>query len=261
MGQVHDVVSDEACCETCRKAEPTTAPAPMVRGHLTPAAYLALQRSSGNLALGRLLRQEVDAAASSGAPQEGAGGAEQQEAEQGDDADLKLDPVGAIPAPTPVPVEYNAAGPTLEGKTSAAYGGTDAVIAPDPPNVSRGPNKTIIAKATVSATFASNPTVAMPDIDNRGFTACQHKNAEKFLQSTLGPHEQLHVQAFKTNFDGAWSKPFTLTVKDTEDLKTQVKALYDAEFASRKAKADAASAALDANGKNVFTWDMDAACP
>ena len=93
----------------------------------------------------------------------------------------------------------------------------------------------------------------MPDIDNRGFTDCQHKNAEKFLANVLGPHEQLHVSAFKTNFDGKWSKPFDLTVKDADDATGQMKGIYDTEFASRKQKADDASHDLDTGGKNNFT--------
>ena len=98
------------------------------------------------------------------------------------------------------------------------------------------------------------------DLDSHGFTDCQRKNAEKFVKNVLDPHEQAHVKAYKTNFDGKWSKPFDLTVNDTADATAQIKAIYDTEFADRKKKADDASGDLDAGGKNQFTWDMDEGC-
>lgn len=49
-------------------------------------------------------------------------------------------------------------------------------------------------------------------------------------------------------------------MKDATDATAQIKDIYDAEFASRKKKADDASGDLDAGGKNQFTWDMDEGC-
>ena len=81
------------------------------------------------------------------------------------------------------------------------------------------------------------------------------------MKNVLAPHEQLHVKAFTSNFDGAWKKTFDLKVCGTDDATAKIQALYDAEIAARKAKATAASDDLDANGKNQFTWDMDEGCP
>ena len=213
---------------------------------------LGLQASAGNMAVGRLLRQEDHAAA--GGEQEGAA----QGADQ--DSDVKLSAIGAIPAHEPVAVEVFASGPQLEGKTHANYTSTDAVITPDPPKASKAPGGGIRAQGAVSATFSSSPTVDPYDLDSHGFTDCQRKNAEKFIKNTLDPHEQAHVKAYKTNFDGKWSKPFDLTVKDTADATAQITAIYNKEFADRKKKADDASGDLDAGGKNQFTWDMDEGC-
>ena len=69
------------------------------------------------------------------------------------------------------------------------------------------------------------------------------------------------MKAFTSNFDGAWKKAFDLKVCGTDDAEAKIQALYDTELEARKAKAEAASDALDAGGKNQFTWDMDEGCP
>jgi hypothetical protein len=219
---------------------------PIVRGRLTPGSVMALQRSAGNAAVTRLLRQDDEAATA-------------QQPAGADAAEVKLDPI-TIPVQGPIAIEVFGAGPKLEGKTHAAYTSTDPVVTPNPPKASKGPGGGIRAQGTVSSTFASNPTVDPYDLDSHGFTDCQHKNAEKFIKNTLDPHEQAHVNAFKTNFDGRWSSPFDLTVKDAADATTQIKGVYDTEFAARKKKADDASGDLDAGGKNNFVWDMDEGC-
>jgi hypothetical protein len=255
--------------ETAADLLETSVLEPLVRTRLTPGTVLALQRSAGNVAVTRLLRQDDGGAAPSapepsapvsaagGAQPDGLAGAAADGAEA--DAEVKLDPI-VIPSQGPIEVEVFAAGPQLEGKTHAGYTSTDPVVAPNPPKASKAPGGKIRAQGTVTSTFASNPTVDPYDLDSHGFTDCQHKNAEKFVKNVLDPHEQQHVAAFKKNFDGNWSKPFDLTVKDAADATEQVKAIYDKEFADRKKKADDASADLDSGGKNQFVWDMDEGC-
>jgi hypothetical protein len=200
----------------------------------------------------------AQAEASGAAGAGGTAGAEGAAGEAADAADIKLSPI-VIPAQGPIEVEEFANGPKLEGKTHAGYTSTDPAVSPNPPKASKAPNG-IRAQGTVSSTFASNPTVDPYDLDSHGFTDCQRKNADKFIKDTLDPHEQQHVSAFRTNFDGKWSKPFDLTVKDADDATAQIKVIYDTEFAARKKKADDANAALDAGGKNNFVWDMDEGC-
>jgi hypothetical protein len=241
-------LKEVASAETSRKPlsaeEKSAAPSPPIRSRLAAVPVLALQGAAGNSAVLRLLRQEDETKA-------GPEGAQEEEVELGSIR---------IPAHEPVAVEVFGAGPQLEGKTHANYTSTDAVITPDPPKASRAPGGKIRAQGAVSATFSSAPTVDPYDLDSHGFTDCQRKNAERFIKNTLDPHEQAHVKAYKTNFDGKWSKPFDLTVNDTADATTQITAIYNKEFADRKKKADDASGDLDTGGKNQFTWDMDEGC-
>jgi hypothetical protein len=245
VSAVREIASEEAVREPVSAGEKSVAPSPPILSHMTPVPVLALQASAGNAAVVRLLRQEDPTGAVTEGPEEG--------------TEVKLDPI-TIPAHEPVEVEVYANGPQLEGKTHANYTSTDAVVTPDPPKASRAPGGKIRAQGAVSATFSSNPTVDPYDLDSHGFTDCQRKNAEKFVKNTLDPHEQAHVKAYKTNFDGAWSKPFDLIVTDTTDATTQIKKIYNDEFDARKKKADDASNDLDAGGKNHFTWDMDEGC-
>jgi hypothetical protein len=243
---VKDVATEEAVREPVAAGAKSLAPSPRIRSQATAVPVLALQASAGNAAVGRLLRQDDLNQAVTEGPEEG--------------TEVKLDPINSIPAHEPVDVEVYANGPQLEGKTHAHYTSTDAVITPDPPKASRAPGGKIRAQGSVSATFSSAPTVDPYDLDSHGFTDCQRKNAEKFIKNTLDPHEQAHVKAYTTNFDGAWSKPFDLIVTDAADAKAQITKIYNDEFAARKKKADDASNDLDAGGKNHFTWDMDEGC-
>jgi hypothetical protein len=271
MLRVAEPISEEAAPQSVAPEAIAAVPGgavlePLVRTRLSPGTVLALQRSAGNAAVTRLLREDdasaaapaaAPAASSAGAQLEGPAAADGTDADA--DADVKLDPIVITPQ-GPIEVEVLGAGPQLEGKTHAGYTSTDPVVAPNPPKASKAPGGKIRAQGTVSSTFASNPTVDPYDLDSHGFTDCQRKNAEKFIKDTLDPHEQQHVAAFKTNFDGNWSKPFDLTVTDATDATAQVKGLYDTEFAARKKKADDASNDLDSGGKNHFVWDMDEGC-
>jgi hypothetical protein len=267
MLRVQEVSLEEVVPQSVSAEMEAAAPAPLMRSRLSPTTVLALQRLAGNQAVVQLLRQQDARGAAAGQDVGGAqsaatssAGGDQQGAGAGadDGGDVKLPPI-TIPAQDPVSVEVYAAGPKLEGKTTASYTSTDPLVAPNPPKASKAPGG-IRAQGTVSSTFSSNPTVDPYDLDGHGFTDCQRKNAEKFIKQTLDPHEQQHVSAFKTNFDGNWSKPFDLTVKDADDATGQIKGIYDTEFAARKKKADDASADLDSGGKNNFVWDMDEGC-
>ena len=207
--------------------------------------------------------------------QSSSGGSEAAPAQEG--APAEAGPAGQdevslgsidLTAREPVEVEVFAAGPRLEGKTTAHFDGSTPTITPNPPKASRakgcpdcGDENCIRAQGTTSATFASTPAIELPDLYGYDFTDCQRKNAEKFVKNVLAPHEQLHVKEFTSKFDGAWKKAFDLKVCGTDDATSKIQALYDTELEARKAKATAASDALDANGKNQFTWDMDEGCP
>jgi hypothetical protein len=235
--------------QTAMAATSAVAPvgAPAWSGALNAETVVALQRTAGNTAVARLL--------------DGAGTT--------DDADGEGEPI-ALPAGMtfhrePEEVVAYAAGPTLEGKTTATFDSTGH-FDPDPPKAraAKGCTCTGGTCMQVQGSFVidydSKPVVKLPDVPE-GLTECQRKNAQKFIRDVLAPHEQEHVKAFRTNFDGTTKRKFDLKVCSAEELKEKIDADYVAELAARKQKAMDESDKLDANGANQFTWDMDAGCP
>jgi hypothetical protein len=221
--------------------------APVLRGALTADTVVALQRTAGNTAVARLL--------------DGAGTT--------DDADGEGEPI-ALPAGMtfhrePEEVVAYAAGPKLEGKTTATFD-SQGHFDPDPPKAKAAKGCTCTGGTCMQVhgsfvvDYDSKPVVALPDIPD-GLTDCQRKNAQKFIRDVLAPHEQEHVRAFRSNFDGTTKRKFDLKVCSAEELKEKVDGDYVTELEARKQKAMDASNKLDANGANQFTWDMDAGCP
>jgi hypothetical protein len=282
-----------------RATTPAVAASPaavsLAPGLLSPAAVLLLQQSAGNAAVAALLRRghaggdghactcddgtadeemcescrrkrPLRRAAESGSlhRQEAPEGGETPEGEE--EEPVSLGTISIAPA-EPVKVVVFAPGPTLKGETTAHYSSDTPTLVPNPPKASRakgckecGNESCIRAQGTMVVTYASNPTVELPDLDRYGFTDCQRKNAEKFVNNVLSPHEQEHVKTFIRLFDGTVKTPFDLKVCSTDDAAAKIDALYKAQLEARREKAQAASDALDAGGKNQFTWDMDEGC-
>ena len=287
----HEQVSSPAPLERAPAQTASASPlaAPLSLARLNPAAVLLLQRSAGNAAVAGLLRRQHGegaghaCACDDGTAEEeicescrherrlrepaGHGSLQRQEVpEEEEEEEVSLGPV-SIPAAEPVEVTVFAPGPKLKGETTANYTSDTPTIVPNPPKATKakgcpdcGDKSCIRARGTYVVTYASNPTVTLPDLDGYGFTDCQRKNAEKFVKSVLSPHEQEHVKAFKTHFDGTKKTPFDLKVCSTEDATAKIKAMYLADFEARRSKAQAVSDALDEGGKNEFTWDMDEGC-
>jgi hypothetical protein len=262
-------------------ADPATRPAaaaPASVGlpgrQLTPGSLLRLQQTIGNAAVGRLLRCAGPGCACGGTCaacreeqderllQRQADDDAQPEPKEGDPVEL---PSMTFEAEVEEATDF-AQGPLLHGKTTANFGGSAQTV-PDPPKASRakgcpdcGDDSCIRAQGTLVSTYASNPSVEMPDPDALDLTDCQKKNARKFINGTLTQHEQQHVKAFTSNYDGTTKRPFDIKACSADDVKTKLEAMFDTEQAARKKKAKDASDALDAGGKNQFVWDMDAGC-
>jgi hypothetical protein len=233
-------------------AAPVPAPAaPATSGSgLDPAGVLALQRNAGNAAVSRMLEPD--------------GGAGEEEPAEGEAA------VGEeIPFPTGMtfhqePEEFVAfaAGPKLEGKTTAHWDSLGH-FDPDPPKATRatgcGCPTCMRVQGSFVVEYASNPTVKLPDVPD-SLTDCQKRNAEKFIRDVLDPHEQQHVTTFKKFFDGKTTRKFDIKACSADEVKSQIDSGYVAELEARKKVAQAESDKLDANGANQFTWDMDADC-
>jgi len=288
----HEQVSSPASPERAPAQMASASPlvATLSPALLSPAAVLLLQRSAGNAAVAGLLRRGHAAGDGHGCACDGrtpeeemcedcrkkrllrhateGGSLQRQEMpeEEEQEEEVSLGTV-SIPAAEPVEVTVFAPGPKLKGETTANYTSDTPTIVPNPPKATKakgcpdcGDKSCIRARGTYVVTYASNPTVTLPDLDGYGFTDCQRKNAEKFVKNVLSPHEQEHVKAFKTHFDGTKKTPFDLKVCSTEDATAKIKAMYLADFEARRSKAQAVSDALDEGGKNEFTWDMDEGC-
>jgi hypothetical protein len=224
---------------------PAVAHAPAWTGALSTDTVIALQRTAGNTAVARLL--------------DGAGEPEDPEHEE---------PIALPPGMTfhrePEEVVAYAAGPRLEGKTTATF---DSIghFDPDPPKAKAAKGCTCTGGTCMQITgsfvvdYDSKPVVTLPDIPDN-LTDCQRKNAQKFIREVLAPHEQQHVRAFRSNFDGTTKRKFDHKVCSVDELKEKVDADYVTELEARKQKAMDASNKLDANGANQFTWDMDKGC-
>jgi hypothetical protein len=242
----HQVATEVAPAAPVAVAAAPAAPVVAPSG-LDPAGVLALQRGVGNAAVARLLDPDQAAQGDPESPEGAEGG-------QGEEVPF---PTGMQFHAEPEEFVAFAAGPRLEGKTTAHW---DSIghFDPDPPKASRD-KKGMRVQGNFVVDYTSNPTVKLPDVPD-SLTDCQKKNAEKFIRDVLEPHEQLHVKTFKQFFDGTTTTPFDIHATGADDVKAQVDKGYVTELAARKKTAQAESDKLDANGANQFTWDMDAGC-
>jgi hypothetical protein len=108
----------------------------------------------------------------------------------------------------------------------------------------------------VVSTFRTAPVVSLPSVPG-GLNACERTAVRAFINGTLNQHEQQHVAAFNT-YRGTVRTPFTYT-GCRSGLAAEVQAVHDNIEVPRRAASDALSAALDANGANVFNITCE--CP
>ena len=114
----------------------------------------------------------------------------------------------------------------------------------------------ITVNGTVVSVFTTAPTVTLPAVPG-GLNACEQRAVRNFINTTLSQHEQQHVSAFNT-YRGRVRTPISFT-GCSADLQTEVQNIHDSVEVPRRAASDAASAALDANGANIFTITCE--CP
>lgn len=114
----------------------------------------------------------------------------------------------------------------------------------------------ITVNGTVVSVFTTAPTVSLPAVPG-GLNACEQRAVRNFINTTLSQHEQQHVSAFNT-YRGRVRTPISFT-GCSADLQTEVQNIHDSVEVPRRAASDAASAALDANGANIFTITCE--CP
>ena len=104
--------------------------------------------------------------------------------------------------------------------------------------------------------FTANPVVSLPPVPS-GLNKCEQAAVTNFINTTLNQHELQHVAAFKT-YKGTVVTPYNYT-GCSADLQSYIQNIHDGIETARRTASDDASAALDANGANVFTITCD--CP
>jgi hypothetical protein len=158
------------------------------------------------------------------------------------------------------PTHYaNCAGVSVQGSTTANYSSSFSSAG----NQVRSRNcrgctgtECITSTGTVTSTFTANPSVFLPS-PPAGLSACETTAVQNFINTTLSAHEQQHVAAFNA-YNGTVTTTYNYT-GCVSGLQAHTQAVHDRIDAARRASANAASAALDANGANQFTITCN--CP
>lgn len=114
----------------------------------------------------------------------------------------------------------------------------------------------ITISGNIVSVFRTAPVVTLPSVPG-GLNQCEQNAVRNFINTTLNQHEQQHVAAFNT-YRGTVNTPFTFT-GCTSDLQAHIQGIHDGIEVPRRAASDALSAALDANGANVFNITCE--CP
>jgi hypothetical protein len=153
----------------------------------------------------------------------------------------------------------NCNGVSVEGYTDANYGNSFTAPGSSTP-VSDCPDcssdECVVNNGTVVSVFTTNPQITLPSVPS-GLNECEHNAVQSFINTTLRAHEQQHVAAFNT-YRGRVRTPYTYR-GCAGGLDAYLQQIHDRIETARKANSDAASAALDAGGANIFTVNCD--CP
>jgi hypothetical protein len=109
-------------------------------------------------------------------------------------------------------------------------------------------------RGTLVSTFAVSTTVTLPSVDDfPDLTTCQRQRVRNAIRNVLAPHEQKHVQAFRT-YNGTIRRPFDLTIC-RGDFDAAIQNMHDTLQAAREAAAQARSDILD-----PFDFNVDLDC-
>ena len=153
----------------------------------------------------------------------------------------------------------NCDGVRVQGHTDANYSHTYSFSG----SATRGSDCTGCAPAncisdagTITSTFTASPTITLPQVP-AGLNDCETQAVQAFINGTLNAHEQQHVAAFNT-YAGTVTTPYVYNgCQSGEDAF--IRGRHNAIESARRAASNAASAALDANGANIFTVTCN--CP
>jgi hypothetical protein len=153
----------------------------------------------------------------------------------------------------------NCNGVSVEGFTDANYGNSFSAPGSSTPVsdcTDCSSDDCVVNSGTVVSVFTANPQITLPSVPS-GLNECEHNAVQRFINTTLRAHEQQHVAAFNT-YRGRVRTPYTYR-GCAGGLDAYLQQIHDRIEKARKARSDAASAALDAGGANIFTVNCD--CP
>jgi hypothetical protein len=121
---------------------------------------------------------------------------------------------------------------TLDGTTRPAKGcptcGADACMR---------------ATGTLVVKMTTNPVVTLPTI-NPNLTPCQARRVQTAIDTQIAPHEQQHVDAFRT-YEGERRRPFDVKFCDQADFDARIQSIVNSIEGPRRSRAQAASDLLD----------------
>ena len=139
----------------------------------------------------------------------------------------------------------NCAGVNVQGHTDANY--SHSFTAPGRQRKANNctdctGDECITNTGTVISVFTTNPQVTLPAVPS-GLSECEQTAVQNFINTTLRQHEQQHVAAFNT-YRGIVRTPYNYT-GCVSGLDANLQQIHDNIEATRRANADALSAALD----------------
>ncbi|NHF58036.1 DUF4157 domain-containing protein [Flavobacteriaceae bacterium TP-CH-4] len=136
---------------------------------------------------------------------------------------------------------------TFEGRTDATFNGGIGSTR----NLTRTPSEDCVGCAEndcfhytgqLQINYSVTTSVSLPDVPE-GLTDCQHERVRNAIDNVIAPHEQDHVTAFN-QYNGTVTLPINYT-GCSAGIQEYVQGLHDADAATRRASAQAASDALD----------------
>ncbi len=153
----------------------------------------------------------------------------------------------------------NCNGVSVQGYTDAHYGNSFTAPGTSTPAGNCPDCSTedcVVNKGIVISDFTANPQITLPPVPS-GLNECEQNAVQQFINTTLRAHEQQHVAAFNT-YAGTLKTPYRYR-GCASGLETYQQQIHDRIEAPRKSRSDAASAALDAGGANIFNVNCN--CP
>ena len=147
----------------------------------------------------------------------------------------------------------------LQGRTDADFGGSTFRTSGVRVTAATGcancaDSDCVRATGTLISTFRVRTTITLPSVDDfPNLTACQRRRVRDAITNVLAPHEQQHVDAFRT-YNGTTRTPFDLTICRA-DFDSPIREMFNTADQARQDAARVASAALD-----PFHFDVDLDC-